>query len=80
MLSGLCIRFEWWLFLFSTCQPPGQLPTAREGTAWPGVLMYVCASRDECVCVCVCVCASAHVYAQGGGGASREEPLSACPQ
>ena len=53
MLSGLCIRFEWWLFLFSTCQPPGQLPTAREGTAWPGVLMYVCASRDECVCVCV---------------------------
>lgn len=76
VLSGLCIRFEWWLFLFGTCQPPGQLPAAREGTAWPGVLMYVLPGMN----VCVCVCANAHVYAQGGGGASREEPLSACPQ
>lgn len=76
VLSGLCIRFEWWLFLFGTCQPPGQLPAAREGTAWPGVLMYVLPGIN----VCVCVCANAHVYAQGGGGASREEPLSACPQ
>ena len=71
MLSGLCIRFEWWLFLFSTCQPPGQLPTAREGTAWPGVLMYVCASRDECVCVCVCVQVHMSMLRVGAGPAEK---------
>ena len=61
MLSGLCIRFEWWLFLFSTCQPPGQLPTVS-CLAWSP---DVCASRDErervCVCVCVCVCVRVQV-------------------
>lgn len=51
MLSGLCIRFEWWLFLFGTCQPPGQLPAAREGTAWPGVLMYALPGMNVYVCV-----------------------------
>ena len=75
MLSGLCIRFEWWLFLFSTCQPPGQLPTAREGTAWPGVLMYVCASRDECVCVCVCVCVQVHMSMLRVGAGPAEKNL-----
>jgi len=54
------------------------LVSCLRSAAWPGVLMYALPGMS--VCVCVCACASEHVYAQGGGGASREEPLSACPQ
>ena len=60
------------------------LVSCLRSAAWPGVLMYALPGMSVCVCgcvcVCVCACASEHVYAQGGGGASREEPLSACPR